>query len=195
MVVWKSLLSAFKCTYEQDWALFCHLKEACEDSTKWWPRTLLRSHISIYLSLSLAHTHACTYKDTHTHTHSPPHTHTHTHTHTYAYTYPSSQQAPSSAGGCLQVSVAFLESLIAQVSRKWLLRMWRANELPERWSVVNWINTGPCYLIKVTHQGKMPQCNEMTNGRWLSRIKWQNHKKGWISFGWGNRTSWQGSPL
>ncbi|KAL7406155.1 hypothetical protein ABVT39_014107 [Epinephelus coioides] len=63
----------------------------------------------------------------------------------------------------VDVLVVFVKSLIAQVSRKWPLRVWLANELPERGSVVSRSNTGLCSLIKVTYlQGKMPQRDVMT---------------------------------
>lgn len=77
----------------------------------------------------------------------------------------------SVAAGCPQVLVVFVKSLIAQVSGKWQLRVWLANELPGRGSVVSWSNTGLCSLIKVTYlQRKMPLCDVMTKGKGRASI-------------------------
>lgn len=103
---------------------------------------------------------------------------------------------------CPQVLVVFVESLIAQVPWKWPLRVWLANELPGRGSVVSRSNTGLCSLIKVTYlQGEMPQRDVMTKERGLAGIslatkwtKWGSHT-GWNCLGWGGRTFRKRSPL
>lgn len=105
------------------------------------------------------------------------------HTHTLAHCHP----GPSSAAGCLQVSVIFVESLIAQVSRKWLLRVWLANELPGRGSVVSRSITGPCSLIKVTYlwgKNATAWCDDRRKrtGKWNERSKEKRRICFWKDF-------------
>ncbi|KAK2920380.1 hypothetical protein Q8A73_002584 [Channa argus] len=70
-----------------------------------------------------------------------------------------------------KVSVVFVKILIAQVSRKWPLRVLLANELPGRGSVVSPSNTGLCSEIKVTFPlEEMSQRDVMAEERGPSSI-------------------------
>lgn len=126
-----------------------------------------------------------------------PHAHTHTHT----LTLPLPSWPVLSCWLSSGISVVFVQSLIAQVSRKWLLRVWLANELPGRGSVVSRSIAGPCSLIKVTYlRGKMPQHDAMTDERGLASIplaiKWNEWTVEGMNFlldeaFWGRRSPLQ----